>query len=529
MRIFLGASLFVAIAIVAFAQTGKPSIEGQVVSQTTGAPLSNATVTLVGPGGPRTCQTNEEGRFRFTEVLGGSWKLSAERRGYVPGRYGERKYMPQGGQFSLANDQQMKGVVLRLVPESVIAGRVVDGDGEPIEGARVTVLKLVHAGAVQRWIDSATTLDNGEYRVPRLRAGKYLLRCSVTRVENRIPPPSGVETAFVTTYYPGTTDLEQAAEVQVADGSEVGGINLRMLPSPVFHVRGGLHPATNRSGNAYVALVDKSDPVRVFASMVPARPDYRIDLPRIPPGSYLVMGRWADDTTIAYHAVQELIVKDHDVDNLVLSPTPLGQLTGTIKLDPGGRQVDLKQLWVQIMPVQLQGSREYVFSGIQIGPDLQFRYRIPPADFVYLDIEVSHLPEGCYLRSVRYGGKEVPEGGVEYASDAAVEITVGGDGGLVSGNALNNDGQPFGGAVVTLIPTAPNGKARSVLSGTGGDFRFNSVPPGDYQLLAWDDVSPDDLENPEFVKQFAVQATAVKLEPGGNAAASVRVVAAAAQ
>ena len=54
-------------------------------------------------------------------------------------------------------------------------------------------------------------------------------------------------------------------------------------------------------------------------------------------------------------------------------------------------------------------------------------------------------------------------------------------------------------------------------------FHLSAVPPGDYNLLAWDDVSRDELENPAFVKRFSSQATAITLAPGGTVAASVRI------
>ncbi len=509
------------------------SIEGQVVSFATGVPLANAAVTLHHAGSQPsanevTLRTNDEGKFRFANVVPGlKWELWADRRGYVEAKYGARRFSPEGTQIYLDRDQQIKGLVLQMVPESVISGRVVDGNSEPIEGAHITVLKSVGAAGSRRWseVAFAVTLDNGEYRVPRIRSGRYLVRCSVDRPE-RTPSESGVELGFATTYYPNATDPSQAAELDVREGAEMAGINMRLTTGPMFHVRGSFRPASARPAPGWVALVDKADPTKVLISAGPAPPDYQINLNRIPPGSYFAVGRWVNETANMYVAIQEILVKDHDVENLLLAPALRGPIVGSMKLQPADRQVDLRNVNVEIRPIQLAGgmNSSVYRPRILLGPDLQFRQQVPwGIDFVQLTIAVSNLPDGCYLKSIQYGGRDVPDSGIDYSNDATVEATIGTDGGRVDGKSLNKDDQPLAGAVVALIPSATNERVLSVLSGADGTFHFTSVGPGDYQVMAWDDVSRDDLENPDFVKQYGAQAAEVKLEPNGSAAASVRV------
>jgi hypothetical protein len=118
----------------------------------------------------------------------------------------------------------------------------------------------------------------------------------------------------------------------------------------------------------------------------------------------------------------------------------------------------------------------------------------------------------------------VPESGIDYSADATLEITVGTDGGRVDGTALGSDDQPRSGAVVALFPADEKSAPKSLQADAQGMFHFSAVPPGDYKLLAWDDVSHDDLENPGFVKRFDSQATAITLAAGGTAAASIKLV-----
>ena len=82
---------------------------------------------------------------------------------------------------------------------------------------------------------------------------------------------------------------------------------------------------------------------------------------------------------------------------------------------------------------------------------------------------------------------------------------------------------PVGSAVVGLFSEGGKGRPRSLQAGAQGAFHFTGIPPGDYKLIAWDDVSPDDLENPEFVKRFAGKAVAISIAANGSATASLKV------
>jgi hypothetical protein len=505
----------------------KASIEGQVVSQATGAPLRNAVVKLVwhpSPGiahDPIVQRTNEEGRFLFANLQPGDWEVSAERRGFVPGYYGGRKFLLQGSRISLKADQQIRDLVLKLVPQATISGRVLDTEGEPVEGARVAILKARYANGVSRWseVASATTLDNGDYRIPRVAAGRYLVRCKAEGFEPS-PSLSKVETAFATTYHPNVTDPSLATAINVEDGAEVGGIDIRVATTGVFHVRGRL-PTTDRQGGR-AQLVERSDPSKVLAETVVRPPGYLIDFPRIPPGTYTAYG-WTMEGTV-FRASQPVGVRDQDVDSLVLSPAPADEVQGNVRVKTDDRKVTLSALSVVIRPIALGTSPSTLPSPVKIGDDLKFRYLIGQRSFVSFSVEVSRFPEGCYLASVRYGGKEVPDSAIEYLTGATLEITIGTDGARVDGSALNKDDTPFEGAVVALIPADGKAGSRSVVSGPRGAFHLTGVPPGEYKLMAWDDVERDDLENPDFTKRFESQSTPVKLPASGTATVSPKVI-----
>jgi len=77
--------------------------------------------------------------------------------------------------------------------------------------------------------------------------------------------------------------------------------------------------------------------------------------------------------------------------------------------------------------------------------------------------------------------------------------------------------------VVALLSSDGKSSPKSMQADAQGAFHFSAVPPGDYKLLAWDDVSRDDLENPAFARRFDSQATAITLAASGTVAASVKL------
>jgi hypothetical protein len=50
------------------------------------------------------------------------------------------------------------------------------------------------------------------------------------------------------------------------------------------------------------------------------------------------------------------------------------------------------------------------------------------------------------------------------------------------------------------------------------------LKPGDYQLLAWEDVESGAPSDPDFVKPFEAQAKSVKLDVSGHEAVQLKAI-----
>src|SRR5205823_4527630 len=195
-------------------------------------------------------ETDDQGRFSFTGLPAGRYQLSAERQGFLRQNYGARKFSGNGTPIMLGADQQMTGLVLKLSTQSVVVGKVLDEDGEPVANAQVRLLKYQYRNGKKQWTNAnnGNTSDIGEYRIPNLAPGRYIVSASPRQNQGGMAmnamqvlseaPPDKPEMAYTATYYPNSLDQAAAGAVDVGPGAEIRGIDIRLLKTRVFRVRG---------------------------------------------------------------------------------------------------------------------------------------------------------------------------------------------------------------------------------------------------------------------------------------------------
>ena len=176
-------------------------IDGIVVDTITGAPVRRAVIQLrISGGGPANLPsienadyaavTGPDGTFHFEQIPPGAYSLSYSRSGYLMPRAASG-YSPRT--VRAAAGQAVKGLRYGLIPQAIVSGRVLDDEGDPVEGVQVSLLAFRYSGGVRhldRLSEAGTTNDRGEYRIAHVPAGKYLLQASL----DRLPPGSALLT-----------------------------------------------------------------------------------------------------------------------------------------------------------------------------------------------------------------------------------------------------------------------------------------------------------------------------------------------
>ena len=157
----------------------RSTLSGQIVSLT-GEPIKKAQVSLrrMDSGdmqGTQAATSDAAGLFNFAEVAPGRYLLSAEKAGYVRqgfggGGGGGRGGRSTGSVITLAPGQDIKGMVMKLSPQAVITGKVIDEDGEPVAQAQVMAMQQRYFQGKRQWMPGGggQVNDLGEYRLSGL-------------------------------------------------------------------------------------------------------------------------------------------------------------------------------------------------------------------------------------------------------------------------------------------------------------------------------------------------------------------------
>jgi hypothetical protein len=102
-----------------------------------------------------------------------------------------------------------------------------------------------------------------------------------------------------------------------------------------------------------------------------------------------------------------------------------------------------------------------------------------------------------------------------------VEVVLSTRGAHVEGKVQTSADHPNAveGATVLLVAdgTKPVHVLRQAVTDVAGKYSFSSVPPGNYRVLALEDIETNAWENPEVALTFEGKGLAMELKPGEQA------------
>ena len=91
---------------------------------------------------------------------------------------------------------------------------------------------------------------------------------------------------------------------------------------------------------------------------------------------------------------------------------------------------------------------------------------------------------------------------------------------------VDAQGNALSGALVAVIPKDGSlERMKSGLSDTNGRFYYAGNPPGEYKVLAWEDIESDALYAPGFLQKLEARAKAVTLRANGHEVVQLTAIA----
>jgi hypothetical protein len=151
----------------------------------------------------------------------------------------------------------------------------------------------------------------------------------------------------------------------------------------------------------------------------------------------------------------------------------------------------------------------------------------PPSSY---DLQIFNLPPGKYVKSIRFGDREIKDGEIDLTEGAAapLNIVLGADGGEVDGNVQTAGGQLAPATQVTLAPAEEYGGRSDLLKRTvtdaSGNFQIKDLAPGEYKVFAWENDQEGSSQSAEFRKPFEGRSASVTVGPKDKASVQVTVI-----
>ena len=240
--------------------------------------------------------TDESGGFEFDALPRGGYSVMVDKALYLPGRFPDpgRSLRNRGRQFDLADGQRADDFSVAMFRGGIIAGRVLDMYGDPVDGVSITLVTVPKNGRPQMR-GGAQANDLGEFRIARLEPGRYLLRA---RPQGNFQPPMGAQNAKplpqpLPVYYPGVVSADQAQVIVVNRGETVSGIDF-MLTEGLPTIVGGMVIASDgqpvKAGSVSVRSATSTDYGYAMEGGTGIRPDGTFQF-QVPPGDYMFEAR----------------------------------------------------------------------------------------------------------------------------------------------------------------------------------------------------------------------------------------------
>ena len=524
--------LWLAAAVSGIAQTQPPradekpaSVEGEVRNMMTGLPVERAHVSLrrfVNGGWDRYgAQTNAEGKFTIFGIPAGNYQVAMDRVGYVVPADVTR------GPLTLRAAEKKDNYKLKLIPVGAISGRVLDAEGAPMEGLAV---QAELAGKMER---SAMTDDRGQYRIGGLRPGKYRVKAAPQPMP--VPPEirtdGTTEVHYGAAYHPGAIDMKSATAVTVGPASDVTGIDIRMVRTPILRLAGkvsGLPPAVKQ---VFVQLQLSGSSASIGGQV---KPDGSFEIWRVNPGKYTAQAIFNNAGDISRSVAVEFEIGENDIDNLELRMLPPEDIKGQLDFDdemakprppqtnPGQQQTPqtapgapTAQQPQAARPQQRLILRDLSNMGqmkvTDVADDGSFTFeKVMPGKYLV-------VPNGfpAFVKSVRVG--QTTEDGPSLdlrsgAGGAALTVTLSSAYAVING-VVSDDKGPVAGARVVVRDTANRNITGGAMSAADGAYSIKNLPPGKYKLMVLDESEANLMTTEANLDDFDDRAETLEIRP----------------
>jgi hypothetical protein len=501
-------------------------VAGRVVNALDEHPLSHATVTLAeirSRRTPLTTTSDDDGHFDFTAVPPGKYHMMGIAAGYVSAPYMAHEQF--GTAIVTGAGLATDSLTLRLTPMSVIAGRVIDEAGDPIQRASVALYRdnpLAGSEHVTRF-RILNTGDDGQFEFNRLPPGKYFLSATATpwyavhartdmqdaNFPYRAAIDPAVDVAYPMIFFPHALDSDSASPINLRGGDHVTA-DMQFQPEHAvtlsLRVPSGEQP--NQRQTQLMRSVFGMDEAVQIQMMETSDGVQR--LPGLAPGQYKVAQNPPGSRFPGHAQAVDLTTGSTTLD--ASQPVNLTTVSVTVHAANG-----------ESLPTRLQlnlrsvGSNRAANFGMNDKGVAELD-NVPPGDYRFVLNGEGHQ---WNVVSLLLNDKAVADKRLHIDSGGSLtaDLTISATAVDVEGFARRED-KPAPGSLVLLVPAGSDTSEalfRRDQSDLDGSFAFSNVVPGNYILVAIDDGWTLHWTDPKTLMPYLLKGLPVTITANGSA------------
>ncbi|HXI31786.1 MAG TPA: carboxypeptidase-like regulatory domain-containing protein, partial [Vicinamibacterales bacterium] len=468
---------------------------------------------------PKSTSTDADGRFELTDLQPGRYIVTATRNTYVPSNWGQTQSGAPGTPLDVHAGEVNEHVDFSLQRGGVVTGRIVDEFGEPMSSLQVTAMqtRLINGKRDLIQMGFATTDDLGEFRIFGLAPGQYSVKATWRRPGPPPDPTSPDRTGYPETFFPGTTEADQAQRFTLRAGQTVSDLAMALSPIATARVEGTIVDADGRPMTGTTLIVGKTSGNSGFFSGGPVRPDGTFVVASLTPGEYLLRTQPMPPRKDV--ATMKLTVGTEDIKDVRLVAMPPSTISGRVIIDPA--QAPSLPNAVQLTAMPIDGQ---VFGGMmtaRVGDDLSFELTAAAGHY---RINWVNQPPGWTIRAIRINNVDVTDDDVDVKAGeniTGVDIELTNRTATISGLVTAAGGTPAKDYTVIVFAAdskrwTPNSRyLRIGRPDQDGRFKVTGLAPADYSVIAIERVeTPGQWNDPEFLQRLSPKASGVTLMEG---------------
>ena len=441
-------------------------LRGVVADFLTGKPVARARVTIEAVGRsqgqlPLPILTDSNGHFDLSPLSPGAYLLSAQKKGFVQSRFGQRHWNSPGTPIVL-EQETLFYADLKLHRPGAVMGEVFDENHLGLAGVAVHAWKT---GRTLKLVAGGETDDRGFFRIAGLPPGRYLIRTGPKELEDH--------QGLLPTFLGGVTRAAAAVPVDVRLDQEFTKLTIEPRHGRLSNLSG-----TVTGGPPGKVILYSDTGKREF----PVGPEGQFSMEQLAPGEYDLLAESGSGPKLLAAQLRVVLAKENENATMQLSSAPQLQ----VRCESADGRLPAMQ-GVSIFVRRQEESAESQSQRIACGENLP----LLPGNWEF----AASGPTDVYVAEVRNAVAAGDSYNVHVILGQSKEVTVvfGSQPGTLTGKVTTSDGLSAIGAPVFLNAVEADlrsrlGGVRMVRCNEKGEYRFSGLAPGRYEIISSFDI-----------------------------------------